>query len=574
MHHIVYVLLRRIHAPLIGLVVVYAVSILGFVLIPGMDDKGNVWRMGFFHAFYFVSYMGTTIGFGEIPYPFTDAQRLWATASMYATVIAWLYGIGAALAAVQDPAFKTILRESAFRRAAQRISEPFYLVCGYGDTGKMLVRAFSESDYRAVVMDVDPNRIVSLELDDLPLQVPGFAADAAAPVNLARAGLLHKHCAGVIAVTDRDEVNLKIAIAAKLLNPHLPAVVCAERHDTEDNLKSFGTDQVINPFDTFAGRLALAVHSPGLFLLYEWMTAVPHEPLREPLFPPHGRWILCGYGRFGKAVHNRLAAEGISVTIVEADPVKTACPEDAIIGRGTEADTLLQAGVESAVGIVAGTDNDVNNLSIIMTARQINRKLFTVGRQNLHQNDIIFQAAKLNLTMQRGSVVANKIFAFTTTPLLAEFLHLAMQHGNAWANQLVSRIGGISGDEVPQTWLLEVTPSSAAALYAGIVRGSQPTVGDLYRSPRNRDERLSCLVLLIQREGKEILLPEEQEPLQKSDRMLFCGRFGAKQQMEWIARNHNVFDYLVNGMEHPSGLLWKWFTRRRGENGSAGKPPG
>ena len=69
-----------------------AVFILGFVLIPGVDDQGDPWRMDFFHAFYFVSFMGTTIGFGEIPYAFTEAQRLWATISIYATVISWLYG--------------------------------------------------------------------------------------------------------------------------------------------------------------------------------------------------------------------------------------------------------------------------------------------------------------------------------------------------------------------------------------------------------------------------------------------------------------------------------------------------
>src|SRR4030065_745636 len=109
MHNIVYVLLRRIHVPLIVLVCVYAVAILGFVLIPGMDDKGNPWRMDFFHAFYFVSFMGTTIGFGEIPYPFTDAQRLWATLCIYGTVFAWLYGIGAALSLLQDSAFQAIL---------------------------------------------------------------------------------------------------------------------------------------------------------------------------------------------------------------------------------------------------------------------------------------------------------------------------------------------------------------------------------------------------------------------------------------------------------------------------------
>jgi hypothetical protein len=68
--------LRRLRAPLVALIVIYALAILGLVLIPGQDAAGNPTRVGFFHALYFVSYTATTIGFGELPFTFTDAQRL------------------------------------------------------------------------------------------------------------------------------------------------------------------------------------------------------------------------------------------------------------------------------------------------------------------------------------------------------------------------------------------------------------------------------------------------------------------------------------------------------------------
>ena len=65
--------------------------------------------MGFFDAFYFMSYTATTIGFGELPYPFTDAQRLWVTVSIYLTVIGWAYAIGSLLTLLQDRAFRQAL---------------------------------------------------------------------------------------------------------------------------------------------------------------------------------------------------------------------------------------------------------------------------------------------------------------------------------------------------------------------------------------------------------------------------------------------------------------------------------
>ena len=49
---------------MILLIVVYAVAVFGFTLVPGIDAAGQPWRMGFLHAFYFVSFLGTTIGLG------------------------------------------------------------------------------------------------------------------------------------------------------------------------------------------------------------------------------------------------------------------------------------------------------------------------------------------------------------------------------------------------------------------------------------------------------------------------------------------------------------------------------
>lgn len=364
----------------------------------------------------------------------------------------------------------------------------------------------------------------------------------------------------MIALTNRDEVNLKVAITAKLLRPHLAAICRADTGDVAANMASFGTDHIINAFDTFAGRLAMALHSPGLYLLYEWMTAAPHEPLREPIFPPVGRWILCGYGRFGKAVYARLTHEGVVATVVEADPALTLPPEGSVVRRGTEAVTLEQAGIRDAVGIVAGTNNDANNLSIIMTACDLNPKLFMVARQNEQQNDPLFRAAKLDLLMQRSSVIAHKIFALLTTPLLTEFLDLAKKQGNDWANQLVSRLGGIVGDEAPETWGVAISPAEAPAIYAGLARGHTVTVGDLWRDPRNRDERLPGIALLLKRGDEETVVPDESMPLERGDRLLLAGRIEARRQLSWIERNHNSFAYLFTGRERPSGHLWEWLS--------------
>ena len=117
----IFLVLRRMRAPLIVLIVIFAVSVLGLTLIPGQDAAGAPHRMGFFDAFYFMSYTASTIGFGELPYPFTQEQRLWVTISIYLTVIGWAYAIGSLLALFQSRAYRQARALQQFTHTVARL---------------------------------------------------------------------------------------------------------------------------------------------------------------------------------------------------------------------------------------------------------------------------------------------------------------------------------------------------------------------------------------------------------------------------------------------------------------------
>ncbi|MGB0847350.1 MAG: potassium channel protein [Thiolinea sp.] len=562
MPSIFYVLLRRLRKPLIVLISIYAVAILGFVLIPGQDDQGQPWQMSFFHAFYFVSYMASTIGFGEIPYVFTDAQRMWAMVTIYACVIGWLYSIGALLGVLQDPAFRKLRQEQSFRRRVELLHTPFYLVCGYGDTGDILVRSFAEEGIHSVVIDRDESRINELELNDYARLPLGIVGDSANPKVLESAGVNSPYCLGVIALTDSDQVNLLVALSTHLLRPKLRFLARADSVEAVANIGSFGDNEVINPFDTFAGRLAMALNNPGYYILFEWLTGVPNSMLDEPSFPQHGSWIVCGYGRFGKALYERLQASGLETTIIEAFP-KADDPEHLINGLGTEASTLLEAGIKSATGIVAGTDNDANNLSILMTARELNPGIFMVARQNNRQNSLIFERADFHLTMKRGDVIANKIIALLRTPLINDFLNLATERDEIWANNLLSRMLGVTNEKVPYLWELKADAEQSPALYEACVDCQREVLLEtLLRDPRDREQTLKAIPLLLKREGAVLLLPEVGIELRPDDRVLMCATRATRNDMEWAAQHIGVLHYLLTGEENAGqSLFWRWCCR-------------
>jgi len=526
--------------PLLVLITAYAVSVLGLVLMPGVDANGQPYHMDFLHAFYVVSYTVTTIGFGELPYAFSAAQRLWVVFTIYFGVVAWIYAIGTLLALLQDKAFQQVLGENRFASRARRLTTPFYIVCGYGDTGSLVVREMLDHGLDAIVIDIDPERINELTLDDLPAYVPGLCADAGETRSLVLAGLHHPLCAGVIAVTNQDAVNLKIAITLKLLRPALKVICRAESHDVQANMESFGTDAVINPFEAFADRLAMALHSPDLHLLIDWLTQPPGKPLPVRSRPPRGAWVLCGYGRFGKAVKRYLDYEGLETTIIEATPEKVDAPAGTVKGRGTEAVTLREAHIEKAVGIVAGTDDDTNNLSMIMTARDLNPNLFLVARQNARENDAIFAAAKVDLVMQRAGNIANRILALISTELLTVFLHEARHQNEEWAHALLDRVWLLAGNMTPDLWTIEISARGATAVHEQLANDGKVTVGQCMTDPSDRNESLKVLALLHERAGKMQLLPDENLSLQVGDRILMCGRPGTEMRMRRTLQNPMV----------------------------------
>jgi voltage-gated potassium channel len=570
--HIFFLVMRRMRTPLLALIASYAVAITGLVLIPAHDSDGNPATMGFFHAFYVVAYTGTTIGFGELPYPFTDAQRLWMSLCIFLTVGVWIYAVGTLIALLQDSAFQRALAEGRFRRRVQRLGDPFYLVCGYGQTGGALVRALTDRHQHAVVIDCDPERISLLALESHREYVPALCGDARRPSNLEAAGLKHPRCQGVVALTNVNEANLKIAIAAKLLHPQIQVICRADSHDVEANMASFGTDHIYDPFDTFALNMAIAIESPCLNLLVDWLAGVGGETTRDPLYPPNkGRWVICGYGRFGKAMYRHLKEQGLQVTVIEAEPHRTGIPKEGVVqGRGTEAVTLEEADILRAVGLVAGTDNDANNLSILMTGRVLNPQLFVVARENHMDNHELFERAGAHVVMHPSTIVAHRIRVRLTLPLLAEFLTYARYYDNAWACELISRVAALTQEKAPHVWQIEIGEPQAPAVREAERRGFPITLGALLRDPRDRDRTLPAIALMMEHQDQRQVLPEPGNRLRKGDQVLLCGREEARYLLERTLQDLHSLHYVATGEDAPESWVWRWAERLRKSRAAGG----
>ena len=531
---------------------------LGLVLIPGVDGEGRVVHLDFMHAFYVISYTGSTIGYGEIPHPFTAAQRVWMIFTMYITVTAWLYSIGSIIATLTDPGFRRLIAERRFAAQVRGIGQPFYLVCGYGHTGSLVVRELTRYGYGVVVVDNSQARLDELALLDLGHFVPTLCGDVTKPDLLVAAGLTSPFCIAVLGLAGEDEANLAVAMAARLLNPQIPAICRSQSAETTANLASFGTDHIVNPFVAFAERMGLTFRAPSAHVVYECLTSSHRTPAAPPMHLPLGHWIVCGHGRFGCGVREALIAAGNQVTVIETKPERAPpSPGLVVIGRGTEAVTLLEAGVAQAVGIVAGTDHGINNLSIIITARELHPRIFTIARQVSRDEELLYKHAELDLRVGLAYLAASEAVEVLRNPMLPGFLDALMRSDERWAAALLAQMAQTIGDVSPDAWMIALTPTSAPALLEAAAQGLVVTLKLLLRHPGDRERPLAALALMVRRGGETILLPEDNFVLLPHDEVLFCGHSLAQEQMHLATLNSDVLSYIATGIERPSSWIWR-----------------
>ena len=558
----IFLIMRRMRVPLITLIVIFSVSVVGLAVIPAVDGNGQPAQMTLFDAFYFMSYTATTIGFGELPWPFTPAQRLWVTFSIYLSVIGWAYAIGSLLTLLQDRSFRQALALQQFTRKVARLREPFLLVAGYGRAGELLVKSFDTLGQRVVVIDESSERVDALELAAYHADVPGLAANAANPHNLTIAGLGHPLCSGVLALTNDDETNLSVTMSAALLRPELPIVARTISPTVADRMHAFGTPSVVNPFDRFGDHLRLALNAPASYQLLTWLEAGPGAPLpdrAEP--PPAGRWVMCGYGRFGRELTEDLRDQGFEVTIIEPREARDH-PADVIIGDACEPSVLEQAELATASGLVAGTDNDTTNLSMLANARRMNPKLFLAARQNRPTSAPLFEAMHLDALLVPTEVVAHEVYAQISTPLLWRFIQGIPAEGTEWAEQLVQRLVHNCGRELPALWKVKLDAEQAPALQR-LLAEDRVVLADLLRSPEDRERLLKVVPLLLLRADQPTLTPEVDTVLAADDELLFAGESFARRELEGTMVVDATAAYVLFGDRIPSSWVWSKLSGRR-----------
>jgi len=279
--------------------------------------------------------------------------------------------------------------------------------------------------------------------------------------------------------------------------------------------------------------------------------------------------VLAGYGRFGRELVKDLREEGLAVTII--DPLGSPDDPAVIVGDASEPSVLKRADPATAVGFVAGTDNDTTNLSLVATARKINPRLFVAARQNLQVSSPLFHAMDPDSLLVPTEVVAHEMYAQLSTPLLWRFVQEIPAMGDEWAAHTLERITGSCGRRLQELWKERLTPGEAPALRRRLLE-DDIQLGDLLRDPDDRSTRLDIVALLVQRGSGDgaatHLTPDDDFVLRADDELLLAGRTTDRHALETTLFDDAACEYVLFDRHMPSSWVWRKLSRRTGSSES------
>ena len=545
----IWLFLRKMRTPLIVLNIAHALPVILLTLVPGTGDNGQPIHLSFFDSMYIVAYTATTIGFGEIPYAFSYPQRIIVFLTIYATVPAWIYALGSIIALLQEKTFIYAIKMNAFRRKVYHLRQDFIVVCGYTDAGKLLIDKLNEDNlYRIVVIDKSIDKIEALQSEIYMPSIPAIVADASMTDVLKSSGVLSPNCKFLVTLFDDDQLNLKISVRARILNENLQIISRSGVKHGGENLTNIGVDHVIDIFSIIARRIDFALKSPYLFNLLSWVQGGNLHVSKSDILPT-GKYIVCSRGRFGKTIQNTLDKNGINYTYLDIN-------KEIHEKVSSDQDFFLEAGIMESSCIIAGTNDDAINLSIIATARALNPKIFAIVRENEIEERSLFSHLRVDKIFVLDQITALDGYNYIDRPMTLQFIEeVSLFEKERFAEILLTITDKVN--KRPALLEMSIDQHHMYALNQ-FIQHTTVTIGQLINNPYRDGEDLEIVILGLKRQdGEFILLPDGKTQLHEGDHLLFASTRPSLERFKTIVNHYYELYYVIHGKEDQRFTLFR-----------------
>lgn len=193
--------------------------------------------------------------------------------------------------------------------------------------------------------------------------------------------------------------------------------------------------RVFNVFVILAGvsLLLLGVGALSQALLeFELQSFFGRRRMEREIGRLENHFIICGMGRVGRSVARELARKPVPFVIVENSEAKRQRYTEenwlVVAGDATVEQTLRQAQIERASGLIAATTTDATNLYIVLTARGLNPRLKIIARASEDSAEKHLLTAGADSVVSPYSFAGQRIAQSLLRPHVVSFLDTATTH--------------------------------------------------------------------------------------------------------------------------------------------------
>jgi len=212
-------------------------------------------------------------------------------------------------------------------------------------------------------------------------------------------------------------------------------------------------------------------------------------------------FILCGFGRVGREIARDFVAENVPFVVIDvnqdslAEAARAAYPT--VSGNATSADVLREAGIERARGLVTATDQDADNVYVVLSARVVRPDLFIVARANRDESLENLKFAGADRIISPYHIGGRRMASLAMRPTAVDFIDTILEAGNTdllledltiprnsrWIGKTLGALVGTGSDAIvlalKRTNLMTFRPPSDTVLRVDdeiVAAGPRPTI--------------------------------------------------------------------------------------------------
>ena len=145
-------------------------------------------------------------------------------------------------------------------------------------------------------------------------------------------------------------------------------------------------------------------------------------------------YIICGSGELAEVIINKFIDENLNFVVItdNREDLDDYSHHNILVveGHSTEENVLKHAGVEKAKGLIAALDTEVDNIVTVLTARNLNEKIYIIANAITKSGSEKLLKVGANKTLSAVEISGNRMASLMIKPNIISFLDVVTRMGD------------------------------------------------------------------------------------------------------------------------------------------------